>query len=227
MAGESLDNDLVALFLRSLGESVYFTEVDLDKTEMKGEDDGLRLMSFRIRAVLTNPDSERGSRRGLGRRREDGNQRLNTGKNRQGPKASAVRSHGDPRGDRRADLCRVLLRFLSGFLPGTRSASRRRANLQRKLSEVRLIAGNIVAFETEIEGLEIKLKKALRQLPNEKQLEVLLTDISNLGKTLVWRFARFSARTRSFTISMPRFRLPFNSTESTTTSGSFSSSCPS
>ena len=57
------------------------------------------------------------------------------------------------------------------------------ANLQRKLSEVRLIAGNIDAFQTEIEGLEIKLKTALRQLPNEKQLEVLLTDISNLGKT--------------------------------------------
>jgi type IV pilus assembly protein PilO len=57
------------------------------------------------------------------------------------------------------------------------------ANLQRKLSEVRLIAGNIVEFEAEIGALEIKLKKALRQLPNEKQLEVLLTDISNLGKT--------------------------------------------
>jgi type IV pilus assembly protein PilO len=57
------------------------------------------------------------------------------------------------------------------------------ANLQRKLSEVRLIAGNIVEFEAEIATLEIKLKKALRQLPNEKQLEVLLTDISNLGKT--------------------------------------------
>jgi type IV pilus assembly protein PilO len=57
------------------------------------------------------------------------------------------------------------------------------ANLQRKLSEVRLIAGNIVAFEVEIEALEIKLKKALRQLPNKKQLEILLTDISNLGKT--------------------------------------------
>ncbi|MBW2543443.1 MAG: type 4a pilus biogenesis protein PilO [Deltaproteobacteria bacterium] len=57
------------------------------------------------------------------------------------------------------------------------------ANLQRKLSEVRLIAGNIVEFEAEIAALEIKLKKALRQLPNEKQLEVLLTDISNLGKT--------------------------------------------
>ncbi len=57
------------------------------------------------------------------------------------------------------------------------------ANLQRKLSEVRLIAGNIVAFQAEIEELEIKLKKALRQLPNNKQLEILLTDISSLGKT--------------------------------------------
>jgi type IV pilus assembly protein PilN len=58
MAGQSLDNDLVALFLRSLGESAYFTEVDLDKTEMKGESGGLRLMSFRIRAVLANPASK-------------------------------------------------------------------------------------------------------------------------------------------------------------------------
>ena len=56
VAGQSLDNDLVALFLRSLGESPYFTEVDLDKTEMKGDSNGLRLMSFRIRAVLANPD---------------------------------------------------------------------------------------------------------------------------------------------------------------------------
>jgi len=55
--------------------------------------------------------------------------------------------------------------------------------LQRKLSEVRSIAANIAAFEAEIEDLEIKLKTALRQLPNKKELEVLLTDISNLGKT--------------------------------------------
>jgi type IV pilus assembly protein PilN len=58
MSGESLDNDLVALFLRSLGESAYFTEVDLDKTEMKGASEGLRLVSFRIRAILANPDSD-------------------------------------------------------------------------------------------------------------------------------------------------------------------------
>jgi type IV pilus assembly protein PilO len=55
--------------------------------------------------------------------------------------------------------------------------------LQRKLSEVRSVAANIGAFEAEIGDLEVKLKTALRQLPNKKQLEVLLTDISNLGKT--------------------------------------------
>ena len=55
--------------------------------------------------------------------------------------------------------------------------------LQRKLSEVRSIAANISAFEEEIDELEVELRLALRQLPNEKQIEVLLTDISNLGKT--------------------------------------------
>jgi len=55
--------------------------------------------------------------------------------------------------------------------------------LQAKLSEVRSIAANIAAFESEIEDLEGKLQVALKQLPNDKQLEVLLTDISNLGKT--------------------------------------------
>jgi type IV pilus assembly protein PilO len=55
--------------------------------------------------------------------------------------------------------------------------------LQRKLSEVRSVAANIGAFEEEIAELETQLTESLRQLPNEKQLEVLLTDISNLGKT--------------------------------------------
>lgn len=55
--------------------------------------------------------------------------------------------------------------------------------LQRKLSEVRSIAANITAFESEITDLEVELSAALRQLPNEKQLEILLADISNLGKT--------------------------------------------
>ena len=55
--------------------------------------------------------------------------------------------------------------------------------LQRKLSEVRSIAANLAEFEEEIAGLELKLQKVVRQLPNENEIEVLLTDISNLGKT--------------------------------------------
>jgi type IV pilus assembly protein PilO len=54
--------------------------------------------------------------------------------------------------------------------------------LQRKLSEVRSVAANIGAFESEIDDLQSQLKIALRQLPNKQELEVLLTDISNLGK---------------------------------------------
>jgi type IV pilus assembly protein PilO len=55
--------------------------------------------------------------------------------------------------------------------------------LQRKLSEVRSIAANIDEFEAEIASLELKLQRVLRQLPNEREIEVVLTDISNLGKT--------------------------------------------
>jgi type IV pilus assembly protein PilO len=66
--------------------------------------------------------------------------------------------------------------------------------LQRKLSEVRSIAANLSAFETEIGELELQLAEALRQLPNEKQLEVLLTDISNLGKTAGVEISSFQRR---------------------------------
>ena len=53
MEGLSLDNDLVALFLRSLGESPFFKDVDLDNTKLK--EGALRLVSFKIRAVLVSP----------------------------------------------------------------------------------------------------------------------------------------------------------------------------
>jgi type IV pilus assembly protein PilN len=58
MAGQSLDNELVALFLRSLGESAYFADVDLDKTTMNSSKSGLKLVSFSIRANLVNPKAE-------------------------------------------------------------------------------------------------------------------------------------------------------------------------
>ncbi len=55
MEGLSLDNDLVALFLSSLGQSPFFKDVDLDNTKLK--EGALRLVSFKIRAVLANPES--------------------------------------------------------------------------------------------------------------------------------------------------------------------------
>jgi type IV pilus assembly protein PilO len=44
------------------------------------------------------------------------------------------------------------------------------------------VAANLHEFEEEIARLELKLSKVLRQLPDKKELEVLLTDISNAGK---------------------------------------------
>lgn len=73
--------------------------------------------------------------------------------------------------------------FYQGAREDLQRLRARELELQHKLSEVRSVAANIVAFEEEITELEAKLSRALRQLPNEKQLEVLLTDISNLGKT--------------------------------------------
>lgn len=66
--------------------------------------------------------------------------------------------------------------------------------LQRKLSEVRSIAANIDEFEEEITGLQLKLKAVLRQLPNEREIEVVLTDISNVGKTAGVEIKEFRRR---------------------------------
>lgn len=55
--------------------------------------------------------------------------------------------------------------------------------LQRRLNEVRAVAENMGKFEEEIAILERKLKIALRQLPDSKELPILLTDVNTLGKT--------------------------------------------
>ena len=54
--------------------------------------------------------------------------------------------------------------------------------LQRELSNIRAVVTNIAAFEEEVEQLEHELKIALKQLPNGKQFEDLLRDISTAGK---------------------------------------------
>lgn len=63
--------------------------------------------------------------------------------------------------------------------------SRNRAQaqeLQRKLNKVRAVANNLAEFEQEVADLERELEQALKQLPNRKQFEDLLQDISTVGK---------------------------------------------
>jgi len=71
------------------------------------------------------------------------------------------------------------------YLPKANELEGQRAQqlqLQRRLSEVRAVAENLDKFQQEIEALERKLKVALRQLPDSKELPVLLTDVNTLGK---------------------------------------------
>ena len=63
--------------------------------------------------------------------------------------------------------------------------------LQRKLAEVRTVASNEEAVKQEIAALERKLEVALRQLPDSKELPVLLTDITSLGKNAGLEFKAF------------------------------------
>jgi len=56
------------------------------------------------------------------------------------------------------------------------------AKLQQDLNQVRAVANNVGAFEREVADLERDLKEALTQLPNSKQFEDLLQDISTAGK---------------------------------------------
>lgn len=107
-----------------------------------------------------------------------------------------------PKNARMAILACVALLGGAGYYYGSYSTNRieleglhaRELELQRKLSEVRSVAANISSFEEEIDDLEVKLHQALRQLPNKKELEVLLTDISNLGKTAGVEIKSFSRK---------------------------------
>jgi len=58
----------------------------------------------------------------------------------------------------------------------------RSQELQRELNNARTVAAKGPAFEAEIAELERDLDLALKQLPNRKQFEDLLQDISTAGK---------------------------------------------
>jgi type IV pilus assembly protein PilN len=56
--GMSLDNELVALFMTSLGASPYFETVELEETEAK-DVDGLRLNAFAVSAMIETPGGKK------------------------------------------------------------------------------------------------------------------------------------------------------------------------
>ena len=95
-----------------------------------------------------------------------------------------------PKAVRLAIVSGVLLLILVGYWfflyqpQADRLATQREEaqQLQRELSNIRAVVTNIAAFEEEVEQLEHELKIALKQLPNGKQFEDLLRDISTAGK---------------------------------------------
>ncbi len=89
-------------------------------------------------------------------------------------------------------VCGIYVYFL--YLPSASTLETIRdqqLQLQRKLTEVRTVAGNEEAVKAEIAALERKLEIALRQLPDSKELPVLLTDITSLGKNAGLEFKAF------------------------------------
>jgi type IV pilus assembly protein PilO len=80
------------------------------------------------------------------------------------------------------------------FMPAQKQLAKARTKqfeLQRKLNEVRSVAANMDKFEAEIAELEKRFKIALRQLPDSKELPVLLTDVTSLGKNAGLEFRAF------------------------------------
>ena len=57
LTGQSLDNELVAVFLGSLGDSPYFENVDLNSTELGDGPDGLKVVKFKIQATVVTPQT--------------------------------------------------------------------------------------------------------------------------------------------------------------------------
>src|SRR5688572_8785494 len=104
-----------------------------------------------------------------------------------------------PKGARMATLPAIMVIVFTiygyvFFMPARQElakAEQDRLQLQRKLSEVRAVAANEQAVRDEIAQLEKKLTIALRQLPDSKELPVLLTDVTSLGKNAGLDFKAF------------------------------------
>jgi type IV pilus assembly protein PilN len=71
LEGQSLDNELVAVFLGELNSSKYFDEVDLDETKIQdSRSGGLKLVSFEITARLVTGGHDGKAKKGKKRGRK-------------------------------------------------------------------------------------------------------------------------------------------------------------
>jgi type IV pilus assembly protein PilO len=69
--------------------------------------------------------------------------------------------------------------------------SEKLVQLQNHLAENKTLAADLPRFKAELARLNSELNEALRQLPNGKELPVLLTDITTLGKNAGLEFKAF------------------------------------
>ena len=99
--------------------------------------------------------------------------------------------------------------YFMSYQDSLAQASRLRAEaqeLQRKLNKVRVVANNLGDFEQEVANLERELKVALKQLPNRKQFEDLLRDISTAGKKVgveIKSISRTKEQMHDFYVEVP------------------------
>lgn len=95
-----------------------------------------------------------------------------------------------PKGIRLAVVCAMLASIVGGYWYFSYQPARAQRRelmvqaqeLQRNLNNARTVANNVPGFEAEVASLERDLELALKQLPNRKQFEDLLQDISTAGK---------------------------------------------
>lgn len=96
-------------------------------------------------------------------------------------------------------LCAVLLLIVGGFVYSLylpkheeyRQLLETGATLQAKLEQDRRIANDLPKFEAEYQRMQQQLEEALTQLPNEKEIPALLTNIASLAKDQGLEVLRF------------------------------------
>ena len=79
-------------------------------------------------------------------------------------------------------LCIYGFTLYSGVSKKSKALEAQLAQIQSKIAESRAVASNLKSFEGKQQELKAELEIALRRLPNEKELPVLLTNMSSLGK---------------------------------------------